>query len=496
MLNLFIKLGQPICVLLLFLGVQVLTQKAFAEPVPTPPTVEKSLDGSRHICPADLSAAIEAVTSRPEFERSRWGILIQTLTSEHTLYALDAERYFIPASNLKLLTTAAALRELGAQFRIRTSVYGTGTIPNLTSLRLVGRGDPSLTTVQLKDLAQQLKRQGVRRISQLIVEDSYFKELGINPTWEWEDIYYYYAVSVNSLILNENAVILTLLPQQLGQSVQLNWSDPIAARQWRVKNQGITAPEGIPYGVEINGVLGQPVLKIKGELAIDSEPDIWGLAVVDPANYFLESFRRILLAEGIAVTQGFVTTSPQEIQLEVELAAVESSPLAVLLQKTNQESNNLFAETLMQILGSESTTETGLDVIKKSLTELGVDPESYILADGSGLSRHNLVSPEAVVQTLRLMAKIPEAEIYRESLPIAGVSGTLRRRFQDTPLQGNLQAKTGTLTGVSALSGYLDVPDYQPLVFSIMVNQSEQSVATLHEAIDEIVLLLRSLRSC
>ena len=134
--------------------------------------------------------------------------------------------------------------------------------------------------------------------------------------------------------------------------------------------------------------------------------------------------------------------------------------------------------------------------MKESLTALGVNPEGYDLVDGSGLSRQNLVTPEAIAQTLKLMARTKEAGVYRASLPVAGVSGTLRRRFNNTAAQGNLQAKTGTLTGVSALSGYLDVRGYQPLVFSIIVNQSDQSAETLRQAIDEIILLLTRLRSC
>jgi len=125
---------------------------------------------------------------------------------------------------------------------------------------------------------------------------------------------------------------------------------------------------------------------------------------------------------------------------------------------------------------------------------LGVDPEAYFITDGSGLSRHNRVSPEALVQTLKLMAQTPEAEVYRASLPVAGVDGSLKYRFQDTPLQGSLQAKTGGMTGVSALSGYLDVPNYQSLVFSIILNRTEQPAAIQRQAIDEIVLLLGSLR--
>jgi D-alanyl-D-alanine carboxypeptidase/D-alanyl-D-alanine-endopeptidase (penicillin-binding protein 4) len=134
--------------------------------------------------------------------------------------------------------------------------------------------------------------------------------------------------------------------------------------------------------------------------------------------------------------------------------------------------------------------------MKATLTALGVNPESYVLADGSGLSRKNLVSPEAIAQTLKLMAQTPQASVYRASLPTAGVSGSLQHRFLNTTAQGNLHAKTGTLSGVSALSGYLDVPGYQPLVVSIMVNQSDQSTTTLRQAIDEIVVLLTRLGSC
>jgi D-alanyl-D-alanine carboxypeptidase/D-alanyl-D-alanine-endopeptidase (penicillin-binding protein 4) len=192
---------------------------------------------------------------------------------------------------------------------------------------------------------------------------------------------------------------------------------------------------------------------------------------------------------------------------ERELAAVESPPLSVLLVQTNRESNNLYAETLLRSLQASikrslgaganlDSSETGLNQVKATLTDLGIDPESYVLADGSGLSRQNLVSPEAIAKTLKLMAQTPQAAVYRASLPTAGVSGTLQRRFLNTAVQGNLQAKTGTLSGVSALAGYLNVPGYQPLVFSIMVNQSDRSTTALRQAIDEIVLLLTRLRYC
>lgn len=134
--------------------------------------------------------------------------------------------------------------------------------------------------------------------------------------------------------------------------------------------------------------------------------------------------------------------------------------------------------------------------LKETLTQLGVNPTSYQLKDGSGLSRQNLVTPEALVTTLRLMAKTPEAQTYRQSLAIGGVNGTLKNRFQATPIQGIVQAKTGTLMGTSTLSGYLQPLNYPELVFSIMVNQSEVSLPELRQGIDDIIILLSQLKKC
>lgn len=469
---------------------------ALANPVSSSPAVQAPAQAAPAICPADLGTAIEAIISRPEFKRSQWGISIQTLDSNRILYALNADRYFIPASNAKLLTTAAALLKLGSQFRIRTPVYGTGAAPNLTTLRLPGRGDPSLTTERLQDLARQLRQKGVRHVSTVIVEDSYFAKTGINPTWEWEDLPFYYATSVNSLILNENAVTLKVSPQTVGKPLRLEWSDAIAAKQWQVINQTVTAPPGEPETVEFKGFLGQPRLEITGGLAADAEPDSFDLAILDPPSYFLEVFRQVLLEQGISSDHGLVVNAHQNLEGEAELATTEPDNLAMLIQKTNQDSNNLFAEALLQILASESSGQTGLEVVRQSLTDLGIAPDSYQLVDGSGLSRHNLVTPEALVQLLKLISQTNIAQVYRDSLSIAGQTGTLKKRFQNTIFVGNLQAKTGTLSGISGLSGYLNTPYYQPLVLSIILNNATQEAKQQRATIDQILLLLSQLKAC
>ena len=170
-------------------------------------------------------------------------------------------------------------------------------------------------------------------------------------------------------------------------------------------------------------------------------------------------------------------------------ASIRSSSIKEWITVTNLNSDNDYANTLLYFIG-------GFEVVKQALTHLGVDPNSYRLADGSGLSRYNAATPRAVVNTLRAMYSAPEGEVFLASLPIAGVSGTLKNRLRQSPAEGVVFAKTGTLRGVRALSGYLNHPRYGPIVFSIMVNNPRQSGQALVGAIDEIVLQLSTLSPC
>lgn len=488
--------GKPLSLLLLSLSSMLLSQpmatKAQEKPLAPKPV------SPEYLCPSQLGSAIDTVINRPQFRHSHWGILIESLSSgsklpNRNLYSHNAQKYFIPASNVKLLTTAAALNRLGSQFRIRTSVLGTDM-----KVYVIGRGDPTLTDTQLRQLAQQLKRQGISQIQQLFVQNDYFKGPAINPSWEWEDVQADYGAQANSLILNQNATTLTLSPQAVGQPLKANWADPIAATQWRVENNTVTGEPVSQPSLQVTGDLGKPVLRIRGTLPVTTQPVSISLAVLDPAELFLRHFQRVLALEGITVGQASVSSNLQPPTQE--LATIESPPLATLLMETNQNSNNLYAEVLLRSLGavqqSQDSVAMGLVAIKETLTKLGVDPQSYVLADGSGLSRHNLVSPAAFVQALRAVAQTPEAALFKASLPVAGKSGTLQNRFRNTPAEGILQAKTGTMSGVSSLSGYLAAPSYQPLVFSILVNQSEQPAATIRQAIDEIALLMTRLHRC
>jgi len=456
------------------------------------------------ICPAQLKTAIAALLDRPQLNRGRWGISIQTISRGDTLYSRDAQNYFIQASNVKLFTTAAALQKLGSQFQIRTSVYRTIA----DGLRVIGRGDPSLTDMQLQALAKQVRQSEIRRISRLVAEDNYFQGPIINPSWQWEDIQADYGAPVNSLILNQNTVELTAIPQQVGQPLRLSWSDLKEGMQWQIENEAIVVPTSKSSVINVSRDSGAAVLKVTGQMGIDAPPASVHLAVVDPKEHFLRHFRRSLAREGIVeISPRNEQMRPKERQYTLEareLAFVVSPPLSELLVETNQNSNNLYAEALLRILGArlqpmqiaQTTTDIGLQSVKDTLTDLGIDPSGYVLADGSGLSRQNLASPEAIAQTLRIVANSPLASVYRASLPVAGVSGTLKSRFRGTTAQGIVLAKTGTMSGVVALSGYINSPNYEPLAFSIIVNQSDRPASVLRQTVDSIVLLLTRLQRC
>jgi D-alanyl-D-alanine carboxypeptidase/D-alanyl-D-alanine-endopeptidase (penicillin-binding protein 4) len=507
------KLAQPASILLLILSSGSLThaqttpEAAFGREEPQ--TLAQA-SRSPGVCPAQLGKAIDAIANRPQFNRASWGIRVEHLNREEgnsALYNRQGERFFIPASNEKLLTTAAALLTLGPQFRVRTSVYGSSIDPNgfASVIRVVGRGDPSVTDAQLAGLAQQLKTLGVKQIGSLIVEDGYFQGLAINPNWEWEDVQAGYGAPANSLIVNENAVGLKLWPQDIGKPLRVEWEDPEEAPGWQVVNNSISVAPEEPEFLDVGRDMTQPVIYLGGQLRSGAEPEDVAVAVVNPAQNFLQRFSKALTAQGISVKVSGVNNSiPTAGAGEVELASIESVPLVELIKTTNQVSSNLYAEVLLRLMGTlakpdvpvTDSSGAGLEAMKTALTTLGINPETFDPADGSGLSRHNLVSPEALVQVLRAMAYTPFAELYRASLPIAGISGTLQGRFQGTPAKGIVQAKTGTISGVSALSGYITPPNYPPLAFSIIINQSNQSAYTQRQAIDEMVVLLTRLRRC
>lgn len=485
---------------LLLVGMGVADQNpAMAQSVGTKQTTTS-------ICPAQLAGAINPILNRAQVARVRWGVLIQnqgeSTTSAKTLFSRNPDQLFVPASNNKLLTTAAALKQLGAQYRIRTIVQGDSTQPNLATLRIIGRGDPSLTTTQLTTLAQQLNQRGIRQVTQLVGDDTYFRGAALNPNWDPEDTLTAYGAAVNGLMLNQNAIGLTLFPQRVGQPLRVQWDDPTDAADWVVDNQSLTVSSQEGEFVDATRNSTQWRVRVTGQLRAGSASEFVGVSVPNPGNYLVGRFRSVLTAANIAVTRSTLVKQTPAPLGEVELAAVESPPLSQLLIETNQESNNVYAEALLKTLGRVQTptnseaTQGGVAAVKAVLAPLGVNSSGYTMTDGSGLAANNRLTPNVLVQVLQAMAQLPEATVYRNSLPVAGVNGTLKNRFRNTPAQGIVLAKTGTISGVVSLSGYITPPSYSPVVFSILTNFSNESTNNVRRAVDDIVLVLTRLRTC
>jgi D-alanyl-D-alanine carboxypeptidase/D-alanyl-D-alanine-endopeptidase (penicillin-binding protein 4) len=468
------------------------------------------------ICPAQVGSQIQAITGRSAVSRARWGIAVETLSPESSLFPHSgapirqlhhqgSDRTLVPASNAKVFVTAAALQQFGPDHRLRTSIYRMGSLEpdSPVILRVVGRGDPSLTDANLVTLAQQLQQQGITHIDWLIGDDSYFQGETVSPSWEAEDLQAGYGAPTNSLILNQNAIGINLYPQAVGQPLRVEWENPADAPGWQIRNNTRTVPRTASEYIFVGRDMGRSIMYLDGQLWVGSEPDLSAVAVTQPGDRFLERFQSILNSQGITVARSELvqTSSPD---LGVEIAAVDSVPMAALITEANRHSNNLYAEALLRQVAvaangdraRTSALQAGQDAIAAVLAPLGIDGRQFRLADGSGLSRQNATTPAILVDTLQAMGRSPNAQLYRDSLAVAATSGTLRNRLRDTPLAGRLWGKTGTLRDVVSLSGYLHPPNYDPIVFSILVNDPNLSVSAARQAMDDILLTLHQLQPC
>lgn len=454
-------------------------------------------------CQPELADRINAIAARPELTRAHLGLLVetqgQTTAERQTILEHNVDNWFVPASTLKLMTTAAALQRLGPDFQIQTSVYLQQQTEQ-SSLWVIGRGDPTFSDEQLQDLAQQIAQHGVQQVDQLWGYDGYFSGRAVHPNWEWEDVLAGYGASANGLILNENALGVTLHPTEVGQPLRVEWADPTQTTRWQVNNTSLTVAPGAPLTADVGRDWSQPILHVFGNLSADAGPDPFAIAITQPGNYFIEQLEHRLDQTDIAVTStGLTSTLPSPALLEI--AMVTSPPLSQWLSTINQNSNNLYAEALLKSLGTVTgdgadATEAGTEAVKEILSELGIDPDGYQMVDGSGLSRHNLVTPRTLVDTLQAMAHNSHGDLYRQSLAVAGQVRNLSHRFRDTPVQGRLQGKTGYVSNNESLAGYLQPLEYAPLVFSIFLNNADLSATEMREIIDEIMVNIAQLREC
>ncbi|HSU16215.1 D-alanyl-D-alanine carboxypeptidase/D-alanyl-D-alanine endopeptidase [Longimicrobium sp.] len=455
-----------------------------------------------------LAARIDAILARPALRRADWGIEVRDAQTGRVLYQRSADRLFIPASNLKLLVTSTAAHRLGADYRYRTTLYGTGALRGGVlegDLVLYGRGDPLISdrggrrrTAVWEELADSLLARGIHRVTGgVVADDSYFEAEHLRPDWEAYDLRWWYAAPVGALGFNDNSVQVQIAPGAVGERARVSWQPESGYVE--VENRTVTVGSGRPRTADLERVPGTHRIRAYGQVPAGSGTDVEYFAVASGADYAGTTFRETLERKGISLGRADVRVVSDPARSPVSgatpLASHLSDPLPKVIAPILLNSQNWIAETLLKTVGRETRGEgswdAGLAAEREFLTQVvGIDSSDFRLRDGSGLSAGNLVTPRAFVKLLAYVNRAPEMAIVRASLPVAGREGSLRSRFTDLP--GRVMAKTGYIGNVDSLSGFVTTDEGRTVIFSIIANKSGQPSARMKAGIDDVVRAIAS----
>ena len=450
------------------------------------------------LSPEKLPLELERIFGAPAFDRMQWAVVVQSLDSGAILYQRNPSKLMMPASNMKIVTLAAAAERLGWDYRYRTRLVTCGPVESGVlrgDLVVVGSGDPTINsrggspTRVFEAWADQLRAAGIERIEGRVVADPRsFDAEGLGAGWAWDYLGYSYAAPVNALQYNEDVAQLVVRPGT-AEGAPAGVEVRPAESGLLVENRVTTIAAG-ETTLELQRLPGSNHLLVTGTIAVGAKEASRTAAVDDPALYFARVLRATLVEKGIPVAGDAVDAKALNGQPPATTVVLEhqSPPLSEIARVLMKVSQNLYAETFIKTLGAEGggTARAGQKVVREVLTAWGSPPESYILADGSGLSRYNFVCAEMLVGILRQMYRDPRhRDAFQATLPVGGQDGgTIARRFKGTRAEGNVKAKTGSIANVRALSGYVTTLDGEPLVFSILANNFTQPQETIDAAID------------
>lgn len=429
----------------------------------------------------DFAKTVDDLLAQDFLEGDTVGLLAVDLETGETLYARNANTPLNPASNQKLITTAAALHVLGPEHRYATRLYGDdGALRGTTlesDLYLQGGGDPSLTTGDLYELALRLRGEGVQTIKgKIVVDATRFDADGLPPGFDQKDEFASYRAPLGAASVNFNTYVLVTRPgTELGKAASLTLEPAVdsielvntAQTVEGTRNQIIVTPR-----FEAD----KTVLEVSGEIGLDARSGSFRYPVQDPSRYAGEVLRLVLNQAGIKVKKKQIGTGkvPRGADL---LASHRSDSLSVQIRAVNKLSNNFMAEQILRTLAPDdgATAEGSLRALAGAVDEIGLDAKGMRLGNGSGLYDNNRVSPKQLVTLLTKMhGDFRYRADYLASLSVGGADGTARRRLAESPAKRWVRVKTGTLNDVSALSGYVGRFDREPIVFAILMNDLER----------------------
>lgn len=427
-----------------------------------------------------LRAEIAATLGDPLLAPSNIGIKVVSVTTGEILFESGAGKLYHPASTMKLLTAAAALVKLKPNYRFHTTLYAEDFegVRVRGNLYLKGRGDPLLAVEDLVEMVETLFHSGVKEIDgDIVVDDTHFDDVPKGKGWMWDDgpIGGYYSHQ-SALTINHNGVTVTIAPgSEVGVPVRVTLNPP--TEYLKVVNNATTvaASENTTLHIERQTKpVPANVLTIRGSMPVSQEKVHRQVDIINPALFCGTLFQEALARKGIPVRgvirQGVVADDVTEIGVHSSL------PLSLIVRRMNKRSDNLIAELLLKTIGAEmirppGTSQKGLRVISEFLGEGGMANAQSALADGSGVSRYNLLSASMLTNLLVNMFQdfsvMPE---YLMSLPVAGVDGTLSWRMKESEAEGVLRAKTGTMRGITTLAGYAMTADGEILAFAMLMS--------------------------
>ena len=475
-----------------------------------------------------LRLTIDSLVEAPDYRNSHWGILIVDPERADTLYSRNAGKLFLPASNMKIVTSAVALEQLGPDFTYRTTFLRRGAVRDGTlsgDLAVVGRGDPTISDhmwvdamIPLRAVADSLAARGVRRVAgRVVAAGNAFPGPVLGFGWSWSDLDDSYSAGVDELLFNEGfSEIRVHAGRWPGDSAVVETRPARTFPALRVAVVTAASPScaaASDSAPPCATPAGAPAARRRSDL--EARKDTLRGGIVVSGTIFVGDSARLEvthqdpdLAYLAALTEalgdrGIIVDSVPRVGMDTmmtpadTLLVVASRPLRDILPALMKPSQNQIAEALLRTLGLErggaGTADSGRRVVERQLEAWGAPPGSYVIRDGSGLSRYDYLAPDAIVRVLDAMRRSPQAQLYYDALPIAGVDGTIKTRMRGTPAENNVHAKTGSVANARSLSGYVRTAGGRTLIFSMLANNWTVPASSVTGAMDIIAARLAAL---
>lgn len=456
----------------------------------------------------ELAFQLEAILKDPSLEDSSVSLRVVSAKDKDVLFSYQSEKPLKVASNMKLLTTAAVLIYLGKDFKFKTDVYITDNPSSNGVLSgdiiIKGSGDPNISgrfhngniTAIPEMWADAVEGIGIKTIEgDIISDDSIFDREYVNPAWPKDQLSNWYCAQIGALSFNDNCIDITILPgTKEGQLVEVIINPQ--TDYVKIINTCRTTGKKADHSYSLFRKEGTNTIYLKGNFWKEAKRQTEWITINNPSLYLASVFKDIMEKRDITV-KGSCRIVDGNDRNNLKHAVKISSTAATLEQTiniTNKRSQNFYAEQLLKTLGASikknGTFQSGIEVVKEMIDMLGHKPDEYEIADGSGLSSRNRLTTSIITDLLCFMYNHKYGKMFIDSLPVSGLSGSLKNRLAETPYRSRIKAKTGYISGASALSGYVETMRGDSLAFSILINDFDVSNKKIKRLQDSICRVL------